>query len=157
MIDLRAPLTENFSHWEFVVSETAARRGIGNTPTPEHWDRLETLARNILEPLRAACGPIRITSGYRSPALNTAIGGAAQSQHCLGEAVDIIPLKVSLQEAFVWIYKGTPYDQLIWEFGEWIHVSHKASGAQRGTVLLAHKVDGKTLYAPITEEQMSQW
>lgn len=156
-MDLRAPLTPNFAHWEFVVSETAARRGIGNTPTPEHWERLKALATNVLEPCRVACGPLRITSGYRSPALNTAIGGAPMSQHCFGEAVDIIPVADRLEKVFVWLYKNAPFDQLIWEFSEWIHVSHKLSGSQRGTVLLAHKSDGKTVYAPITREQMSGW
>lgn len=156
-MDFRSPLTPHFQRWEFVVSETAARRGIGNVPAPEHWERLKSLAIAILEPMREALGPIRITSGYRSPVLNTAIGGAGMSQHCFGEAVDIVPLKATLQEGFIWLYKNSPFDQLIWEFGEWVHVSHKPFGPQRGNVLLAHKSDGKTVYAEITPEQMSQW
>lgn len=148
-------LTKNFRRWEFVVSETAARRDIGNSPSLEHWRNLEVLATQILEPAREALGPIRITSGYRSPALNAMVGGSPTSQHMTGEAVDIIPLACNLSDLYVWIHKNTPYDQCIWEFSEWVHVSHKFVGAQRGEALLAYKRDGKTIYAPITTEQLA--
>lgn len=151
---LSEKLTENFSRWEFCVSETAARRGIDNTPGQQEWRNLEALARDILEPARKALGPLRITSGYRSKPLNEAIHGAKNSQHMVGEAVDVIPLAVPLADLYVWLYKNALYDQIIWEFGEWVHVSHKFQGPQRMDALLAYKRDGKTVYAPITADQM---
>jgi len=151
----RTKLTPNFSRWEFTVSETASRREISNVPSMEQWESLRALTLACLEPARAALGPLRITSGYRCTALNTAIGGASDSQHMKGEAADVIPIAKSLAAFFVWIYENVEYDQLIWEFGQWVHVSHKASGTQRKEALLAYKKNGKTVYAPITQEQMA--
>lgn len=147
-------LSPHFARWEFTVSQTAVRRGIGNMPPPEAWENLEALALRVLEPARVACGPIRVTSGYRSPLLNSAIGGADSSQHTKGEAADIIPYRVPLPVLFRWLYENAPFDQLIWEFGEWIHVSHRRTGPQRGSVLLAHKREGRTAYAKMEHEQV---
>jgi hypothetical protein len=148
-------LTEHFARWEFTLSNTGVRVGIANVPTEAHWLHLEALAQNVLEPARAALGPIRINSGYRSPALNTLVGGKRGSQHMRGEAADIVPHQCSLGDLFRWIRLHTPFDQLIWEFGSWVHVSHVLAGPQRGTVLLAHVSQGKTVYAPLDEEQIT--
>ena len=70
-------LSEHFELVEFLVSETAARQGIANEPTPEVIDNLRRLCESVLEPLRVKIGrPVVITSGYRSPALNRAVGGS---------------------------------------------------------------------------------
>jgi uncharacterized protein YcbK (DUF882 family) len=83
-------LSKNLALAEVMRSETAKRKGISNMPTPEHIENFKLLAEKVFQPIRDHFGkPIRISSGYRSKALNTAIGGALSSQHCSGEAIDI--------------------------------------------------------------------
>lgn len=132
-------ITSHFGAAEFVTSEVAARRGVDNTPTADAWDNLLALAVNVLEPARVALGGLHITSGYRCPRLNAAIGGARDSQHMYGEAADVVPLACSLGELLRWIVANTPFDQVIYEFGAWIHVSHVRGRAGRQNVLLATK------------------
>jgi hypothetical protein len=85
---------------------------------------LVRLAVDILEPIVSLCGPIAINSAYRCPSLNKAIGGAAKSQHMDGLAADIVPTELDLVDAYKRILQsGVPFDQLILEFGRWIHVS----------------------------------
>ena len=131
---------------EFLRSDTAARRGIDNTPTFEIVDHLGELVEKFLDPLRAALGkPIVVTSGYRCPALNRAVGGATSSLHMKGYAADIYCPKMPFKEfqAFVvdWVKKtGTRFDQIIRETssvsgGQWIHVGlYSNNGAQRGEI-----------------------
>ena len=84
-------LSEHFELAEFLVSETAARRGIANEPTPEIIDNLRRLCQLVLEPLRVKLvRPVVITSGYRSLALNRAVGGSPTSHHRQGRAADLI-------------------------------------------------------------------
>jgi len=83
-------LTDNFTLNEFVSSPTARRLGIDNTPQPEHIAQLQKLCTRLLQPLRTLYGePFRINSGYRSPALNKAVGGVPTSQHAKGQAADV--------------------------------------------------------------------
>ena len=154
-------LSPNFSVLEFCASEVAARRGLDNAIPAELIPNAVALGENVLEPARAVLGPIRINSGYRSPGkdgLNRAIGGAFHSQHCLGQAADIIPLgnNVRLFDLFEYIYKNLPFDQLIWEFGSWVHVSYTPT--PRGNALVAAMVPGKkrARYTEITSEHFAQ-
>jgi len=149
------PLTKHFDRSEFVISQTAIRHGIDNTPTPDAWDNLEALAVSILEPARVALGPLRITSGYRCSALNAMIGGAAHSQHIVGEAADVIPVDCSLGDLFRWLAANAPFDQLIFEFAQWVHVSHIRTGTPRGETLLAWRHDGRTKYTPLDDESIA--
>lgn len=119
-------LTEHFDLAEFTISQEAARRGIDNTPPDEALENLYLLAM-ALEEIRARLGkPIVISSGYRSPALNAAVGGAATSAHVLGYAADLTcpgfgaPLSVCKAIATL---PGFRYDQVIHEFGGWCHLS----------------------------------
>lgn len=83
-------ISKNFSLEELTFSTTAARRGINNTPDAKVTERLTRLCKDVLQPLREAYGaPIVVSSGYRCPALNKAVGGANTSQHLSGEAADI--------------------------------------------------------------------
>ena len=83
-------LTTHFSLSEFLKSSTASARGIDNTPSLEVVSNLQQLSIHVLEPLRAYFNtPIVVSSGYRSPALNKAVGGSATSQHMTGEAADL--------------------------------------------------------------------
>lgn len=122
-----------FTLQELTASATATRKGIDNTPSPEVTARLTALVANVLDPLREAWGkPIVVTSGYRSPRLNRAVGGAARSQHCKGEAADIRTLsnrRWENRQLYDLIRKlGLPYDQLIDEYDySWIHVSYNES------------------------------
>jgi len=83
-------LSKNLSLAEFTRSSTAKRRGIDNNPDKDHLEAAKQLADNIFQPIREHFGKaIFISSGYRSDALNKAIGGSATSQHSKGEAIDI--------------------------------------------------------------------
>jgi D-alanyl-D-alanine dipeptidase len=149
-------LSENLSLAEVMRSETAKRKGVSNMPTPEHIENFKKLAENIFQPIRKHFGkPIHISSGYRSAALNKAIGGAASSQHCTGEAIDIDMDGTSItnKQVFDYIKEHLNFDQLIWEFGtasnpDWVHVSYESTGKQRKQVLKAVKQGGKTSYVP---------
>lgn len=141
-------LTPNFTLAEMVRSSTASRRGIDNTPPPVVIERLRLLCEHVLEPVRAHFGkPVIVTSGYRSPALNSAIGGSGTSQHSQGEAADFTVHGVSNIAVCRWMEKHLTYDQLIYEFGEegWVHVSWRASRL-RNAELTARRVSGRTVY-----------
>lgn len=147
-------LSEHLELAEVIRSESAKRRGITNMPTEQHIANLKKLAENVFEPIRANFRqPIRISSGYRSQSLNAAIGGATNSQHSTGEAIDIDMegTKITNKEIFNFIKEKLNFDQLIYEFGnntepDWVHVSFKSNGQQRKQVLRAIKENGKTKY-----------
>lgn len=143
-------LTANFSLEEFITSTTADRLGIVNTPNTIEIANLRELCVQILQPARSVLGPIRVSSGFRSAALNAAVGGVPNSAHRLGFAADVIPLEVSTLELAKWIKSNTTFDQVILEFGtpqvpNWIHVS--ADPRSRMEVLRAF--GSPTQYAPI--------
>ena len=132
-------LTEHFTLSEFVRSETATNRHIDNTPTQEVVDNLRALCRNVLEPARVEFGaPIYITSGYRCPALNKAVGGKPTSQHLRGEAADLQVRGVeNLRRLYNVIKSRGVFDQLLYESNgatKWIHVSYKQSGNRRQAI-----------------------
>ena len=147
-------LSENFTLTEYTKSQTALRQGIDNTPNEEHLEKAKLLFANIVQPVRNHFGPTVINSGYRGPALNEAIGGSTNSQHCKGEAVDIECPGVPNWEVAKFIEDELDFDQLILEFytpgipdSGWVHVSYKAEG-NRKSVLTAMKENGKTVYKP---------
>ncbi len=117
-----------FSIKELTRSDTANRLKIDNTPSQEVIDNLTALVDNVLDPLRELYGkPIRITSGYRCPRLNKAVGGVSNSQHLTGQAADItLRDKAKNKELFELIQSAhLPFDQLIDEYGfQWIHCSY---------------------------------
>jgi hypothetical protein len=158
-------LSKNLALAEVTRSETAKRKGISNMPTPEHIENFKKLAENVFQPIRDHFGcPIHISSGYRSEALNKAIGGAGKmvngkyvpsSQHCTGEAIDIDMDGTSItnKQVFDYIKENLNFDQLIWEFGtdanpDWVHVSYESTGKQRKQVLKAVKKGSATSYVP---------
>ena len=141
-------LMPNFTIEELSRSEYAIRHGIDNTPDRAAKLALIDLIDNVLQPLRDHFGcPVVVTSGFRSVKVNKAIGGSATSQHCLGMAADIHIPGHSLREVADWIAANLDFDQAIFEFGSWIHVSYRA-GHNRHQKLTAKKVKGKTVYLP---------
>ena len=145
-------LTENFTLQEMIHSNTAIAKGIVNMPNEQQINFIRELCINVLQPIREEFGvPIRISSGFRSPRLNVAIGGSTSSQHCAlrGAAADIQMDEMN-EEIFNYIKDELIFDQLIWEFGDgqnpdWVHVSFH-NGNNRKQILKAVKVNGKTKY-----------
>ena len=139
-------LSENFTLEEL----TATGTGLSNVPPPDARAALKELVDNVLQPARDAIGlPVTVTSGYRSPAVNQAVGGASGSQHMRGEAADL--QCADNRRLFEAIRGGLLFDQLIWEHGTdespaWVHVSYKTQG-NRKEVLRTVDRDGVTVYA----------
>lgn len=142
-------LSAHFALEELTVSAAAARLGLNNAPPPPVRATLEATAARM-EQVRALLGnkPIIVLSGYRSPAVNKAVGGSATSAHRIGHAVDFIcpgfgtPAEVARHLAV----NLKAFDQLIEEFGQWVHIGF-GPGARR-QYLKARKVAGRTVYSP---------
>ena len=124
---MQAMLSPHFTKAEFCKTDT----GLENEPCPSEISNLIDLCFEVLEPVKVLLSDhseketkLKITSGYRSYEVNKAVGGAKNSQHCNGQAADIVPLGMRLTVAYELIRKSDlPYDQLILEPG-WIHISH---------------------------------
>ena len=125
----------NFQYKEFIKSNTALRKGIPNIPTENHWQAIERLTRNVLQPVREKFGRVRITSGYRSPGLCEAVGSNKNSNHARGEASDFEPLRnnVTLYQVLAWIYRNLDFRELIAEYfpDGWIHVAYREGANDR--------------------------
>lgn len=126
-------LSPSYTLADLIRSETAQERRLDNTPPEDLLPNLRRLAAG-LEAIQALLGqPLEISSAYRSPELNTAVGGTATSQHCQGLAADFVcpgfgpPLEIAQALAA----SALDYDQAILEFGNWIHVSFCASPRKR--------------------------
>ena len=147
-------ISKHISYKEGVYSNTAIRRGINNDPNDEQLENMELIAEEVFEPLRVwVDGPIKINSFFRSPELNTAIGGSGKSQHCKGQAIDIDDTfgKATNAEMYHWIKENLNFDQMIWEFGDddnpaWVHISYVSPKENRNRCLLAYKENKKTKY-----------
>lgn len=143
-----ADLSPHFSVAEFTRSQTALRKGIDNDPPIDLLPNMRRLA-SVLESVRTLLGnPIQITSGYRSPALNLAVGGSRTSAHCQGRAADFVcpgygdPLDIC--QAI--IGAGIGFDQLIYE-GDWVHLGIAPAGhPERRQVLTARFLGGHARY-----------
>ncbi|MCM1301895.1 MAG: D-Ala-D-Ala carboxypeptidase family metallohydrolase [Bacteroides cellulosilyticus] len=147
---------KHFTMSELTTSVTARAKGLDNTPTEEHKKNLEELVDKLLDPLREAwairCAHeqwgtpvLTVTSGYRGPALNKAVGGSATSAHCIGYAADLVPANGRLGEfkrfCRDWL-TGKAFDQMISEdenaagTPRWVHIGYKnTQRAQRRQLL----------------------
>lgn len=148
-------LTTNFTLSELTKSETALRKGLNNEPTQDIISSLQSLAFNVLQPLRDHYGKaIKINSGYRSPEVNASVGGSKTSDHCKGMAADIEIAGVANAELANHIKDTLQFTQVILEFytpgiadSGWVHVSYDPANL-KGQALTAVKQDGKTVYLP---------
>ena len=149
-------LSEHFSLDELIASSTAKAKGISNIPTAQHKSNLKYLCVSVLEPLRTLLNAkytvyqgkkvksvsMKITSGYRSSALNKAVGGSATSSHCQGLASDFdvvitftdnikktVPYTETYENIKAWVKAGKlTLDQLIQERSSnstWVHIGVK--------------------------------
>ena len=149
-------MTQSFSIRELTYSDTAIRLGIDNTPTDEVLKNLQLVTQHILEEVRAYFDkPVKITSGYRSPALCQTIGSKPTSQHTLGQAVDFEVIGIPNKVVSDWIVNNLDFDQCILEFWKpdeynsgWVHCSYKNSG-NRKMYLKAYTANGRTVYEVI--------
>tara|TARA_A100001015_G_scaffold76495_1_gene84875 strand:+ start:2415 stop:2876 length:462 start_codon:yes stop_codon:yes gene_type:complete len=150
-------ISNHISYKEGTLSNTATRRNIDNIPDDYQLANMNAVALNIFEPLREwAGGPIKINSFFRSPDLNTAIGGSSRSQHCEGRAIDIDDTfgNKTNAEMYNYIKENLNFDQLIWEFGndtnpDWVHVSYVSDDQNRNRCLKAERINGKAVYSII--------
>ena len=149
-------LSENFLISEFTASATADANGITNEPTKEHLIAMTALVSCTMQPVRNYWGRVVITSGYRSPLLNSIVGGSPTSQHALAEACDFHVPGTSCLEVAQWIVgSGIEFDQLILETEvdksgreskEWIHISYSRFGDNRREILSARVAPEGTQY-----------
>lgn len=124
---------------------TVTHENLDNTPDATATNKLKVLVQNLLDPVREMYGfPICVNSGFRTLAVNKAIGGASKpiSQHTKGEAADLECADNA--KLFYLIRDHFDFDQLIWEEGnnlqpDWVHVSYKARGNRKQLLKFKNK------------------
>lgn len=148
-------LSKNCTLAEATKSATAIKYGIDNNPDDQQLANMKLAAQDLFQKVRDHFDhPIAITSFFRSPELNSRIGGSKTSQHCKGMAIDMdadVYRGMTNAEIFHYIKDNLDFDQLIWEYGtdsnpDWVHASYVA-GANRKQVLKVSRVGGKSQYA----------
>lgn len=152
---------KHFTISEFIKSDTAISKKIWNGATREVEDNIIALVAAVLDPVREKYGkPIRVSSGYRSSAVNKRVGGSMTSQHLQGEAADVCvdSVKGNFELGKLIVRLGN-YDQVIFEdvgkndlLPKWIHVSWKRQGTNRKQIY--KKVKGSTNYLCLTEKDL---
>lgn len=154
-------LSENFALAEFLRSETAARMGRPLLPPPFVVENLKRLCQTVLQPIRDEIAviegkvhPVTVTSGWRPDWLNRAIGGSRSSAHLSGLAVDFRVVWMTNFEVATFvagIIDRLPIDQLIYEYGQWIHIGLAPDGQEPRREILTAVRDAdlrKTFYLP---------
>jgi hypothetical protein len=143
-------LSANFSLAELTKTNV---RQFDNTPSMQVIDNLQVLVDNVLQPIRNKFGLVTVTSGYRSPEVNKAIGGSATSDHCFGFAADFEVAGVDNKELARWVADNLKFKQLILEFytkgvpdSGWVHVSYDKTNLTQ-KVMTATRVGGRTVYS----------
>jgi hypothetical protein len=154
---MKERISDHISYKEATKSQTATRKEIDNSPNSDQLAAMKNVAEKCFEPLRNWYGrALGISSFLRVLLLNIAIGGSKTSQHVTGEAIDIdadiFNNGITNLQIFEYLRKRVQFDQLIMEYpdetGEprWVHISNKLDGNNRGEILIAEKVNGRTVY-----------
>jgi zinc D-Ala-D-Ala carboxypeptidase len=135
---------------EFLQSDTASRLQLDNTPLPSEMANIRNLLAPGMQSVRdCLMQPVFISSGYRSPEVNRAVGGAQNSQHTQGQAADFkcpaFGMPITIARHLLIHSTEVRFDQLICE-GTWVHISFAAK--PRGQVLTARFGPGGTTYTP---------
>lgn len=145
-----AKLSENLTLGEFLATSHHEFDDEQSDPPQEVLINARRHAIDLWQPCRDLIGPMAVSSGYRCPGLNAAVGGAVTSAHMDGRATDNIPIKTSLLDAYMQILQSSlPFDQLIWEFGRWIHLgSPKHWDQPRREALMKFAGSGYELFNP---------
>jgi len=145
-------LSEHFTLSEMVRSANALKYGIKNVPNAQQVENLKLLCINVLEPVRSLVGaPVFVSSGFRCRELNRhkSIGGARNSQHQTGRAADISVKGLTSVQLFEMIVKSDiQFDQIIEEFGDWVHISFSTN--PRRSMLIATKINNEVKYTKYT-------
>jgi hypothetical protein len=149
---MRNQLSQNFFLDEFTRSETAARHGIAIVVEPDSgvYRNLVRLCGLLLQPLRDGLGAaVHVTSGYRPPAVNRLVGGSSTSSHVFGLAADVVVAGHTPHAVAEWLARSDLlFDQVIHEFGQWVHLSVADEGEEPAReVLTAYRAAGRTAYA----------
>lgn len=153
-------LSKHLSLKEATYSATAIKNGLNNKPNIGQVEVLKALAVNIFEPCRKFCGgPLKVTSGFRGPQLNSLIGGSLTSDHCVNDhntaALDLdcdVYKNSTNADLFNYIKDNLDFKQLIWEFGNdeqpnWVHVSWSTNAHfNKREILIAKRINGRTVY-----------
>jgi hypothetical protein len=147
-------LTPHFTLAELTRSDVATRRGLDNTPPAPALANLARLAAQLEVVRREFAGPVLVTSGYRSPPVNAAVGGSATSAHMDGRAADITIPGYPPERVARWIVEHLArldVDQVILEFPPdgWVHLAIPAAGVDgRRQVFTATSRGGQPVYSP---------
>ncbi len=139
-------LSPNFTLAQLTHSDTALARGILNLPDQIEIASLMRLAQTLEGVMSLLRAPLSISSAYRCPELNAAVGGAPGSRHALGLAVDFTcpqfgtPLVAAREIAD----SALEFDQLIHEYGCWVHLglAPAAAVSRRQTLTLCSARSG---------------
>lgn len=144
-------LSEHFTLEEATYSETAIRNGIDNQPSTLQLENMKVAAKG-LELVRAVTGPLRVNSWLRLPAVNVAVGGSKVSSHMDGWAIDVSSSKLTPYQLCMEVKKaGIKFDQMIHEYGRWMHISFAPEMRQQE--LTIYKPENKYKPGILTEEE----
>ena len=144
-------LSEHFTLEEGTYSETAIRLGISNQPNEQQLANMKIAAEN-LEKVRAVTGAMRVNSWLRLPDVNVAVGGSKVSSHMDGWAIDCSSSSHTPYELCQLVKKaGIKFDQMIHEYGRWIHISFAPEMRQQELTIF--KPEGKYKPGILTEAE----
>ena len=138
---MKLNITKDFTWDEMMYSHTAKVHGIDNRPSVKERSKIESaieeLVKRLLQPLRMAYGkPIRISSGYRCPALNNVVGGVPTSQHMKGEAADCVVRGDASKLLGLLLAGGFPFDQaILYKKRNFLHLSLRANNNRQQIVV----------------------
>lgn len=154
-------LCKYFTLEEATHSDTAIRLGIDNQPSAVQFENMKHFGLTVIDPLREHLGfPMNCNSWLRLPAVNVAVGGSAVSSHMDGFAIDTTcakfgdPLAVAKEAAKFFKEKGIKFDQIIHEYGRWVHIS--GAPEARGQLLTIFRPQNKYVPGLLTADEYAK-